>query len=72
MATYLRDAERKSLAEDLLFIARSDDKKAHEGKLIVYFGYSAGFGKTYSMLQDALQRLLEGTDYRLHHIYLIL
>jgi two-component system sensor histidine kinase KdpD len=72
MAIGRHEADGRPLAEDLLFIARRDEKKAHEGKLTVYLGYSAGVGKTYSMLQDALQRLLEGTDYRLHHIYLIL
>ncbi len=57
-----RDAEGRPLAEDLLCIARRDEKKEHEGKLTVYLGYSAGVGKTYSMLQDALQRLQEGKD----------
>jgi two-component system sensor histidine kinase KdpD len=57
-----RDTEGRPLAEDLLCIARRDEKKEHEGKLTVYLGYSAGVGKTYSMLQDALQRLQEGKD----------
>ena len=57
-----RDAEGRPLAEDLLCIARRDEKKEHEGKLTVYLGYSAGVGKTYSMLQDALQRLREGKN----------
>jgi hypothetical protein len=35
MAMDLHDAEEKSLAEDLFFIDRRDEKKAHEGKLIV-------------------------------------
>jgi two-component system sensor histidine kinase KdpD len=46
----------------LLFIARSDEKKANEGRLTVYLGYASGVGKTYSMLQDALQRQREGKD----------
>ena len=57
-----REEEGRPLAEDLLCIARHDEQKEHEGKLIVYLGYSAGVGKTYSMLQDALQRLREGKD----------
>ena len=57
-----RDTEGRPLAEDLLCIARRDEKKEHEGKLTIYLGYSAGVGKTYSMLQDALQRLQEGKD----------
>ena len=57
-----REEDGRPRAEDLLCIARHDEKKEHEGKLTVYLGYSAGVGKTYSMLQDALQRLLEGKD----------
>jgi two-component system sensor histidine kinase KdpD len=57
-----REEEGRPLAEDLLCIARRDEKKEHEGKLTVYLGYSAGVGKTYSMLQDALQRLQEGKE----------
>jgi len=56
------DDEERPRAEDLLFIARSDEKKANEGRLTVYLGYAAGVGKTYSMLQDALQRQREGKD----------
>ena len=62
MAMGFREDEERPLAEDLLFIAHRDEKKSHEGKLTVYLGYSAGVGKTYSMLQDALQRLREGKD----------
>ncbi len=62
MAIGRHEADGRPLAEDLLFIARRDEKKAHEGKLTVYLGYSAGVGKTYSMLQDALQRLRDGKD----------
>ena len=56
------EEEGRPLPEDLLFIARRDEKKAHEGQLTVYLGYAAGVGKTYSMLQDGLQRLREGKD----------
>ena len=56
------EAEGRPQAEDLLFIARRDEKKANEGMLTVYLGYSAGVGKTYSMLEDALQRRREGKD----------
>lgn len=62
MASNHFDDEGRPLAEDLLFIARSDEKKANEGRLTVYLGYAAGVGKTYSMLQDALQRQREGKD----------
>ncbi|MGV8076562.1 MAG: DUF4118 domain-containing protein [Methanosarcina sp.] len=56
------EEEGRPRAEDLLFIARRDERKANEGKLTVYLGYAAGVGKTYSMLQDALQRQREGKD----------
>ena len=62
MAHDRREEERRPLAEDLLFIARRDEKKAHGGQLTIYLGYAAGVGKTYSMFQDALQRLREGKD----------
>lgn len=32
------------------------------GKLKIYFGYSAGVGKTYSMLKDAHQEMRSGVD----------
>ena len=72
MATERREEDGRPLPEDMLLIARRAEKKAHEGQLTVYLGYAPGVGKTYSMLQDALQRLREGKDDRLHHIYLIL
>ena len=56
------EAEGRPRAEDLLFIARRDEKKANEGMLTIYLGYAAGVGKTYSMLEDALQRQREGKD----------
>ena len=62
MASNRFDDEGRPQAEDLLLIARSDEKKANEGRLTVYLGYAAGVGKTYSMLQDALQRQREGKD----------
>ena len=62
MASNRYDDEGRPRAEDLLFIARRDEKKANEGRLTVYLGYASGVGKTYSMLQDALQRQREGKD----------
>jgi two-component system, OmpR family, sensor histidine kinase KdpD len=54
MATDRREEDGRPLPEDMLFVARRDEKKAHEGQLTVYLGYAPGVGKTYSMLQDAL------------------
>ena len=62
MATDRSIEKGRPLPEDLLFIARRSEEKEHEGQLTVYLGYAAGVGKTYSMLQDALQRLREKKD----------
>ena len=62
MAKDRREEEGRPLPEDLLCIARRAEEKAHEGELTIYLGYAPGVGKTYSMLQDALQRLREGKD----------
>jgi two-component system, OmpR family, sensor histidine kinase KdpD len=61
MATDHSEEDGRPLPEDLLVVARRAEK-AHEGELTVYLGYAPGVGKTYSMLQDALQRLKEGKD----------
>ena len=55
------DEEVRPLPEDLLAIARRSEEK-ERGRLTVYLGYAAGVGKTYTMLQDALQRRGEGVD----------
>ena len=62
MATNRSEEDGRPRAEDLLFIARREEEKETEGRLTVYLGYAAGVGKTYSMLQDAIQRQLEGKD----------
>lgn len=48
--------------DDLLSLAREDDRRKTEGRLTVYLGYAAGVGKTYTMLADALGWRSEGTD----------
>ncbi|MDD1716567.1 MAG: DUF4118 domain-containing protein [Methanolinea sp.] len=48
--------------EDLLALANAEEQAARHGKLIIYLGYAAGVGKTYTMLWDALQRRAEGSD----------
>lgn len=39
-----------------------EEKRAKQGKLTIFFGMAAGAGKTYSMLEEAQQRLKEGVD----------
>jgi len=54
------EEEVRPLPEDLLAIARRSEEG--RGRLTVYLGYAAGVGKTYTMLEDALQRRGEGVD----------
>ncbi len=46
----------------LLEQLRADEHKAARGKLRIYFGASAGVGKTYAMLQAARKLKAEGAD----------
>lgn len=62
MSAYRSEDDRRPLPEDLLFIAHRAEEKAHVGQLTIYLGYAPGVGKTYSMLQDGIQRLREKKD----------
>jgi two-component system sensor histidine kinase KdpD len=46
----------------LLAQIREDEQRAARGRLRIYFGASAGVGKTYAMLQAARQLQAEGVD----------
>ncbi|HWU84943.1 MAG TPA: DUF4118 domain-containing protein [Rhodocyclaceae bacterium] len=46
----------------LLEQIRDAEARAERGKLKIFFGASAGVGKTYAMLSAARQQLLQGTD----------
>jgi two-component system sensor histidine kinase KdpD len=46
----------------LLEALRHESAKQQRGKLKIFFGMSAGVGKTYAMLEAAHQRLIEGVD----------
>ncbi|WP_334007071.1 DUF4118 domain-containing protein [Burkholderia cepacia] len=48
--------------DQLLDKLQRDEEKQRRGQLKIFFGASAGVGKTYSMLQAARQRLQEGVD----------
>jgi two-component system sensor histidine kinase KdpD len=54
--------DRRPVPEDLLTLANAEERSNREGKLIVYLGYAAGVGKTYTMLWDALQLRAEGKE----------
>ena len=55
------DIERPD-PDKLLSQVQADEAKAKRGKLKIFFGASAGVGKTYAMLGDARQQVLRGTD----------
>lgn len=46
----------------LLDKIQRDEEKRHRGRLKVFFGASAGVGKTFAMLQAARRRVEEGVD----------
>lgn len=48
--------------EALLHAIKLEEEKSKSGKLKIFFGMSAGVGKTYAMLEDAQQRKKEGVD----------
>ena len=55
------DSERPD-PDQLLERLNADEAKARRGRLKIFFGASAGVGKTYSMLDDARQQLLKSVD----------
>src|SRR4030042_3432269 len=48
--------------DDLLARVQAEEKQRERGHLKIFFGYAAGVGKTYAMLEAAHQRKAEGTD----------
>ena len=48
--------------DDLLARIQAEDKQWERGRLKIFFGYAAGVGKTYAMLEAAHQRKAEGVD----------
>jgi len=48
--------------EILLDRIEAEEKKARRGRLKIFFGSSAGVGKTYAMLSAAREKLAEGVD----------
>lgn len=55
-------AEDRLNPEMLLKEIKSEEEQKLRGKLKIFFGYSAGVGKTYTMLQDAHALLEAGVD----------
>lgn len=48
--------------DEILKIIQKDDAKSKFGQLTIFFGMSAGVGKTYAMLENAQQLLKAGID----------
>ncbi len=48
--------------DELLSRVLADEARALRGKLKIFFGYAAGVGKTYAMLQAARRELADGVD----------
>ncbi|HEX9091142.1 MAG TPA: hypothetical protein VF831_06615, partial [Anaerolineales bacterium] len=46
----------------LLAHIQAEDRQRERGRLKIFFGYAAGVGKTYAMLEAAHQRKAEGID----------
>ena len=55
------DAERKS-PEAYLNTIKAEGEKDKRGKLKIFFGYAAGVGKTYAMLEAAHEAQKQGVS----------
>jgi two-component system, OmpR family, sensor histidine kinase KdpD len=48
--------------DELLAKVQAEERKAHRGRLKIFFGACAGVGKTYTMLEAARRQKAEGAD----------
>ncbi len=48
--------------DELLARVQTDEARARRGRLKIFFGYAAGVGKTYAMLEAARRERAEGSD----------
>src|SRR5215471_3861298 len=48
--------------DELLARVQTDETRAHRGRLKIFFGYAAGVGKTYAMLEAARREKAAGVD----------
>src|ERR1043166_5700451 len=48
--------------DQLLARVQTEEARAHRGRLKIFFGYAAGVGKTYAMLEAARRERADGTD----------
>ena len=54
--------DKRPNPDELLSSIQSREEKARKGKLKIFFGMCAGVGKTYSMLNDAINLMNSGRD----------
>ena len=54
--------EKRPDPEALLARIKEEEKSQDKGQLKIFFGAAPGVGKTYAMLQEALEKLAEGYD----------
>jgi len=63
------DDDNRPSPEALLKLAHAEEKEAEpHARLKIFFGYAAGVGKTYAMLEEARQRQQEGRDVVAGHV----
>ena len=55
-------AEQRPNPDELLSHVQAEEARANRGRLRIFFGATAGVGKTYSMLEAALGKRAIGTD----------
>ncbi len=55
-------SEQRPNPEKLLIRAQEEEREQQRGKLKIYLGAAPGVGKTYTMLQDALNKRAQGLD----------
>ena len=58
--TYME--EKRPSSEELLEIIQKEQEESLTGKLKIFFGYAAGVGKTYAMLEAAHEAKNNGKD----------
>lgn len=54
--------DQRPSPDELLARVQTEEAKAHRGKLKIFFGYAAGVGKTYAMLEAARREQAAGME----------
>ncbi len=56
------DLDERRPNPDVLLESINRDEQKKKGKLMIFFGYAAGVGKTYAMLDEAQEKFKSGAD----------